>query len=327
MTKKVIIAISIVAVVVIVGVLFWNMHQNIIPPISVPITTAPVKAPSTSTPAILSHKNQTPTASTTGVVVPSKTKTYTNKQWGFEFQYPKDWEIEENTWGSPFSKFNLVAHPVGTHSNFEPFEINVTNADFVARSFAPHENNATSVVVDGVVSRKYKYESETYYIDVIVPIADMRIIIGNSNNEHVPEFNEILTSFKFLGVFETGRILDIYSQDEKWFIKIHAIQYIEDPNAFDGYRTIDLQKEKIFPIMANALMTLTSDASYQLVETGFMEGDSERPWTIKPVSITKLIPLMEERNVLWREATFMRELYHFTFKNNEVSSLVQQYVP
>jgi hypothetical protein len=125
-------------------------------------------------------------------------KTYRNEEWGFEFRYPDNWEIRVNTFKSPFSKFNLVAHPINTHPNFEPFGINITDADYVERSYQSIESKATSTTVDGVIATKYEYVTEAYNIDVIVPIGGTRILIGNENKEHLPEFNQILTSFKFL---------------------------------------------------------------------------------------------------------------------------------
>jgi len=125
-------------------------------------------------------------------------KTYRNAEFGFEFKYPDNWEIRVNTFKSPFSKFNLVAHPTNTHSNFEPFGINITDADYVERSYQGLESKATSTTVDGVIATKYEYVAEAYNIDVIVPIGGNRILIGNENKEHLPEFNQILASFKFL---------------------------------------------------------------------------------------------------------------------------------
>lgn len=280
---------------------------------------------------------------------PPETKTYRNEEWGFEFEYPAGWTFEINSFYNPSSKFNLQGD--SSARNYNPFStaflVNIVTSDFVERQFSILKKDTSKIIVGGVRGLKYEYklEKETE-VAVILPFGQYKMILGTTKG-HEDAFNQILASFKFLkpststdyenasssqqiekiDAFTTGRILDIYPRGGKWFIKIHAIQYIGDPGALDGYRTKDLKKEKIFPIITDTPMTLTSDAAYELVETGFMEGDSERPWTIKPVSITKLIPSMEEKGVSWREATFMRQLYHFTFENGEISSLVQQYVP
>jgi len=278
-----------------------------------------------------------PSATTTINGTDLKVKIYRNTEFGFEFEYPEDWSFEITSFYSPFSKFNLQGNT--SDKNYNPFNpafiINIVTPDFVERQFSDFKNIASETIVGEVTGFKYVYEEQGTQITIVLPFGRYKMILGTTK-AHENIFNQILASFKFfksgtpvgeIDDFKTGRIVDIYPQGERWFIKVHAVQYIRDPGAMDGYRTVDLQKEKVFPIITDAPMTLTSDAAYQLVETGFMGGDSERPWTIKPVSITKLIPSMEEKGVSWREAIFMRQLYHFSFENSEVSALVQQYVP
>ncbi|MBI5401472.1 hypothetical protein HZB05_01430 [Candidatus Wolfebacteria bacterium] len=146
----------------------------------------------------VSQKEQTQQSTATTTVATSTLKIYRNEEFGFEFRYPDNWEIQANTFKSPFSKFNLVAHPTNTHPNFEPFGINITDADYAERSYQSLESKATSTTVDGVIATKYEYVAEAYNIDVIVSIGGNMILIGNENKEYLSEFNQILATFKFL---------------------------------------------------------------------------------------------------------------------------------
>ena len=127
-------------------------------------------------------------------------KLYRNEQYGFEFWYPEGWEVTENTFGNPSSKFNLVAHAMGTHPGLEPLTINVVTAEFAIREYQDIQQKSTPVIVDGVKGSKYQYRGETSYTDVILPMKDsIAIIIGHENNErYLTEFNEIVSMFKFI---------------------------------------------------------------------------------------------------------------------------------
>src|SRR5258708_5286882 len=75
----------------------------------------------------------TPSAGTTST---NGQKTYTNNEYGFEFQYPHDWSIFEEPHGLGFySKFELVAAPNVGESNENPFLINVVLPEFADRTF------------------------------------------------------------------------------------------------------------------------------------------------------------------------------------------------
>lgn len=195
MIKKITIALLVVLIVVLPGIVFRYQHVKPNQKSNQPIITT-----STQTQSI----NTTTTLVTTELATTTQTndhpgmKRYRNTEWGFEFWYPEGWEVLENIYKGGASKFTLVAHPAGTYPNFEPFIINITTADFVEHSFAPYKDIATSTIIDGITSKIYKYESDTYYSNIVVSIGAIRIIISNSNNEHVPEFNKILSTFKFL---------------------------------------------------------------------------------------------------------------------------------
>ncbi len=66
-----------------------------------PSATKELPVVSTSTPTTLIA------TTTTSASVPKQTKTYRNEEFGFEFEYPKDWKLDENLLRGPFSKINL----------------------------------------------------------------------------------------------------------------------------------------------------------------------------------------------------------------------------
>lgn len=126
-------------------------------------------------------------------------KIYRNEEWGFEFQYPQDWTVEENDFFNYYSKFNLKAAPINEmHSRF-PFIINIVSPEFI-KSFNGIEKTISDIIVDGVRGIKYEYDLEaSKEIAVILPLGDFQMIIGTDNSELYSNiFNQILASFKFL---------------------------------------------------------------------------------------------------------------------------------
>lgn len=148
--------------------------------------------PSSSIAPAASSTSSAPATSTT------RTKTYRNTKFGFEFQYPQNWEVKENIYGSPFSKFNLIVAPTQEKYLPDPILFNITTLDFVSRSFSDLENTATKVVVGGIVGKKYEYEFESMQrISIILPFGEYRIILG-TEKQYEDIFNQIIASFRFL---------------------------------------------------------------------------------------------------------------------------------
>lgn len=130
----------------------------------------------------------------------AEVKIYRNEEFGFEFQYPKNWKFEENSFYSPFSKFNLEGDSSAKDYNpdMAAFLINVVTPDFVERQFADLKSVAQKISVGGVAGEKYEYLFESYpQVDIILPLGQYKIIFGTAG-QHVGVFNQILASFKFL---------------------------------------------------------------------------------------------------------------------------------
>lgn len=142
---------------------------------------------------------QTSQTATSSIV---ETKTYTNKEFGFEFQYPKDWMVTEGTFSSPSSLFNLEISPSeeGTSSLgmglINPI-INIVTAKFGDNAFKSADKES-DITVGGVKGKRYEDRYEVFYgIDILLPFGQNRIILGTEKRyENV--FNGIITSFKFL---------------------------------------------------------------------------------------------------------------------------------
>lgn len=142
---------------------------------------------------------QVPTSITTTSMMP-ETKIYRNEEWGFEFEYPENWKLEENSFYSPFSKFNLQGD--SSAENYNPFSpsfiVNIVTPDFADRAFYDLKNVASNVVVAGVKGIKYEYEFEGIpRIGIDIPFGDYRVLLGTDKG-HEDVFNQVIDSFVFL---------------------------------------------------------------------------------------------------------------------------------
>ena len=135
----------------------------------------------------------------------SKIKIYSNKDWGFEFQYPEElWIFRINTFSSPFSKFHLIGAPLSEegliYAPNTPFIINIVTLDFAdnfVRNMEVSKASESDIVVAGLKGKKYEYEENVSEIGIDIPFGQYHMILG-ATKEYEDVFNQILASFKFL---------------------------------------------------------------------------------------------------------------------------------
>jgi len=127
-------------------------------------------------------------------------KTYKNTEFGFEFQYPKGWTFHENTFGSPFSKFNLVGASPEENGLPDPIDspllINIVTPDFANKAF--YDLKGSNITIAGISGKKYEYEYEgVSEIGIDLPFGEYHMLLG-AKKGYEDIFNQILASFKFL---------------------------------------------------------------------------------------------------------------------------------
>ncbi|MFX0138013.1 MAG: PsbP-related protein [Candidatus Hodarchaeota archaeon] len=124
---------------------------------------------------------------------------YTNTEFGFEFQYPKDWEVKENTFGSYYSKFNLVVNPKFVRSSNFTVALNIVLPEFPELSFKNIEKTISDVIVDGISGVEYRYEFEDLQERaIILPFGEYNLILSTDSMQYIDTFNQVVSSFKFL---------------------------------------------------------------------------------------------------------------------------------
>lgn len=130
----------------------------------------------------------------------TETKIYRNTEFGFEFEYPKDWTLHKNTFGGPNSKFNLIgASPKekGIPNPIIPsFLVNIVTPEFGERAFS--DLVGINVKVAGISGKRYEYEFEGFSkIAIDLPFEEYHVFLV-AIKQHESVFNQILASFKFI---------------------------------------------------------------------------------------------------------------------------------
>jgi len=175
-SKKLIIIIVVILVIVLGG---WLLVKNQKMPVQNPPTT------STLTPK--TNNNQ-------------DTKTYTNTEYGFEFEYPAEWTMHENIFGGPNSKFNLTGASPKENGIPNPvissFLVNIVTPTFAKNAFGGIDG--VNITVSGISGKKYELEfNGIKEIGIDLPFGQYHMLLG-ATKEYETVFNQILASFKFL---------------------------------------------------------------------------------------------------------------------------------
>jgi len=134
------------------------------------------------------------------VVETSKvTKTYRNEDWGFEFEYPANFRVLEDSFYSAYSKFNVTLFPAeGKHSG-SGILINIVLPEFVVGSFAPYQDKKSTTTLAGRPADYYTYKwQEMDEVAFITPHREFSLILGATTEVYQKEFEVVLHSFKFI---------------------------------------------------------------------------------------------------------------------------------
>ena len=130
-------------------------------------------------------------------------KLYKNTDFGFEFQYPEDLIIKENSYGGYYSKFNLEMVIKSGEYLDSVFLVNIVIPEFADRTFLGVEAATSPVTVAGVTGIRYDYVFEDLpETAIVLPFGQYKIILARlgtiKRNEYDEYVNQILASFKFL---------------------------------------------------------------------------------------------------------------------------------
>lgn len=165
------------------GAIIFLLPQNSTPPIN-------------DVPDLLPNEN---TTNTNGL------KLYRNEEWGFEFQYPVSWALDETYVGGRLRKFHLRCVPSDQkglfYSIIQPFILDIVTAERAARLtelFYEVKNSASEMDVGGVVGLRYEYEfNKKPRIAIVLPFGEYKLIL-DSDKEYGVVFAKLTSSFKFI---------------------------------------------------------------------------------------------------------------------------------
>ncbi len=185
-------------------------------------------------------------SSTISQVLPPQTtsmtgmKTYTNTEFGFKFQYPEDWIVQENAFYSPFSKLNLEIFLPKDKGTPNSILINIVTSDFADSVVMNMEKLGAikeNIIISGINGIKYEYrQGPEKDITIDFPFREYRIISGTVKG-HEDIYNQILTSFKFLN--QTPLNWKTYRNDEYGFTYQYPSNFIFKEIDFPTYTFTD----------------------------------------------------------------------------------------
>ena len=143
----------------------------------------------------------------------SETKTYHNKEFGFEFEYPDNWILDETYIYGNLRKFHLASVPLENerliYDNTPPIAIDVVipeRAERLVELFYEREGPALETIIDGIVGLRYEYEFDRQpRITIVLPLGQYRLIL-NSDKKYEDTFAQMVATFKFLNVAQISAI-------------------------------------------------------------------------------------------------------------------------
>lgn len=139
-----------------------------------------------------------------GVDPNSSLKTYRNTEYGFEFNYPANYPLYENTFTNGGTKFSLITSSPKEdgypNSIIPPLALTVVTKDFannVVLNVNSLKPTISDVLLGGIKAKKYSYTANIKETAIIVPFEENFIILS-SRGGYDSVFNEVVSSFQFV---------------------------------------------------------------------------------------------------------------------------------
>lgn len=128
-------------------------------------------------------------------------KTYRNEDWGFQFEYPSDWEVRSPAFGSSISLFNLAIEP---KENFQikAMTLNITPKTWIEDALIKMENRGVQVQEITLFNLPALQLEDTNMgresISFLILIDNEYWIDITGIKVHEKTLNQILDSFEFI---------------------------------------------------------------------------------------------------------------------------------
>jgi hypothetical protein len=201
MTKKTLFVIGVCVVVAAVAAIVLYQKAPLTRQATQTPTSTQYTVQNTTTTNALPHIASTSTTADTATDHKGM-KLYRNEEFGFEFWYPENWEIMENSFKSPYSKFNFEVIKIdGKYTNL--FDgMNLVTKDFYDNFLVNSETDnseVTDITLGSVFGKQFHYTNEYGLLktDITFPIGK-HFAIFFVERKREKELHQILSTFKFL---------------------------------------------------------------------------------------------------------------------------------
>jgi|GEM_PF-3304356 hypothetical protein len=176
--------IAFVLLAVLIGTIYW--WRIVEAPTQLATTPSATSTPTTTTHPVATSISAATSESASSAPAESRPglKHYRNEEFGFEFWYPEELVWEENTFSSPYSKFNLTAVSISGKKTNRMDYVNIATSELYnnfLRNMDIAQAEAVDVRLGTITGKQYRYISEGVpRITVVFPIRDLYVIFSAS---------------------------------------------------------------------------------------------------------------------------------------------------